>query len=130
MSGIHDHRGDGVQVSGRRQGDGGEDENEEWAKTFHTGAETPQKPRGRRAEFAAGFPEVRAVPRLAFGERSVIFSQRSRVTPEAHEGDDSDFEDEAAWLRAVASNDVFAYLADPAEDIYTIDDGQPFRDSV
>jgi hypothetical protein len=41
---------------------------------------------------------------------------------------DSDSED--GWLRAVASNDAFAFLADPAEDIYSAADGEPFRDAV
>jgi hypothetical protein len=37
---------------------------------------------------------------------------------------------EEAWLRAAASSDAFAFLADPAEDIYTTADGEPFRDAV
>lgn len=37
---------------------------------------------------------------------------------------------EEAWLRAAASSDAFAFLADPAEDIYTLDDGEPFREAV
>lgn len=36
---------------------------------------------------------------------------------------------EEAWLRAVSANDAFAFLADPAEDIYTLADGEPFRDA-
>ncbi len=32
---------------------------------------------------------------------------------------------EEAWLRAVAASDAFAFLADPAEDIYTSEDGEP-----
>lgn len=39
-------------------------------------------------------------------------------------------ESEAAWLRASAASDAFAFLADPAEDIYTLKDGEPFRDAV
>lgn len=35
---------------------------------------------------------------------------------------------EDEWLRAAATNASFASLSDPGEDIYTIDDGQPFRD--
>ena len=38
-------------------------------------------------------------------------------------------ESEDAWLRAAASSDAFAFLADPAEDIYTAADGEPFRDA-
>ena len=33
-------------------------------------------------------------------------------------------DDEAAWLRAIASNDAFADLADKAEDIYTAEDSE------
>ena len=39
-------------------------------------------------------------------------------------------ESEDAWLRAAVSSDAFAFLADPAEDIYTTTDGEPFRDAV
>ena len=39
-------------------------------------------------------------------------------------------EEEEAWLQAVASIDAFAFLVDPAEDIYTPEDGEPFRDAV
>ncbi len=35
---------------------------------------------------------------------------------------------ENEWLKAAASNPVFDFLKDPAEDIYTLDDGQPFND--
>jgi hypothetical protein len=42
----------------------------------------------------------------------------------------SDIESEEAWLRAAASSDAFAFLHDPAEDIYTLRDGEPFRDAV
>ena len=37
---------------------------------------------------------------------------------------------EAAWLSAASSSDALAFLADPAEDIYTVADGEPFRDAV
>jgi hypothetical protein len=33
---------------------------------------------------------------------------------------------EAAWLKAVAQSDAFAFLSDPAEDIYNSLDGNPF----
>lgn len=38
--------------------------------------------------------------------------------------------DEKEWLRAAANNPAFDFLKDPEEDIYTLDDGEPFRDSV
>jgi hypothetical protein len=46
------------------------------------------------------------------------------LLPSASEADSED-----AWLRAAASSDAFAFLADPAEDIYTTADGEPFRDA-
>jgi hypothetical protein len=33
--------------------------------------------------------------------------------------------DEQTWLRAIATNPSFAFLHDPAEDIYTLNDGNP-----
>ena len=42
----------------------------------------------------------------------------------------ADTDSEEVWLRAAASSDAFAFLADPAEDIYTVADGEPFRDAV
>jgi hypothetical protein len=42
----------------------------------------------------------------------------------------ADPDTEEAWLRAAASSDAFAFLADPAEDIYTAADGEPIRDAV
>ena len=41
-----------------------------------------------------------------------------------------DLDSEDSWLRAAASSEAFAFLADPAEDIYTPEDGEPFRDTV
>ncbi len=37
---------------------------------------------------------------------------------------------EDVWLRAAASSEAFAFLTDPAEDVYTASDGGPFRDAV
>ncbi len=37
---------------------------------------------------------------------------------------------EEAWLRAIASNDAFAFLADPAEDIYSPEDGEPLSHAL
>ena len=42
----------------------------------------------------------------------------------------SDTDSEEAWLQAVSSSEAFAFLADPAEDIYTLADGEPFRDAL
>jgi hypothetical protein len=41
--------------------------------------------------------------------------------------EDSDLA-EAEWLRAAAANPTFDFLKDPAEDIYSPTDGEPFRD--
>jgi hypothetical protein len=42
---------------------------------------------------------------------------------------ESDEPDEAEWLSAVARSPAFADLADPAEDVYTLEDGKPFVDA-
>lgn len=42
---------------------------------------------------------------------------------------DSDW-DETQWLRAAASNPVFADLGNPEEDIYSLADGKPFDDEA
>jgi len=36
--------------------------------------------------------------------------------------------DEDEWLRAAVGNPAFQDLADPAEDIYSLEDGEPFGD--
>ena len=41
-----------------------------------------------------------------------------------------DIDSEENWLRAASSGSAFSFLADPAEDIYTTADGEPFRDAV
>jgi hypothetical protein len=38
--------------------------------------------------------------------------------------------DESAWLQAAAHNPAFDDLNDPAEDIYSLDDGQPFHAEI
>lgn len=37
---------------------------------------------------------------------------------------------DAAWLQAASRNPAFTFLADPEEDIYSITDGQPFKDEA
>jgi hypothetical protein len=39
-------------------------------------------------------------------------------------------ESESSWLQATATSDAFEFLADPAEDIYTLSDGEPFRNAL
>jgi len=38
--------------------------------------------------------------------------------------------DEKEWLKAAAQNPAFAFLHDPAEDIYTLSDGKSFQDEA
>jgi hypothetical protein len=38
--------------------------------------------------------------------------------------------EESEWLQAAAHNPAFDFLNDPAEDIYSLVDGEPFRDQV
>jgi hypothetical protein len=38
---------------------------------------------------------------------------------------DEEASGEEGWLKAAASSDAFDFLADPAEDIYTLNDGTP-----
>ncbi len=35
---------------------------------------------------------------------------------------------ERAWLAAAGTSDAFAFLRDPAEDVYSLTDGTPFHD--
>ena len=42
----------------------------------------------------------------------------------------SEVDPEDIWLRAAVSSAAFAFLADPAEDIYAATDGEPFHDAV
>ncbi|MBI4703324.1 MAG: hypothetical protein HY744_19580 [Deltaproteobacteria bacterium] len=35
---------------------------------------------------------------------------------------------EAEWLRAAVANPAYAFLREPAEDVYSLADGRPFHD--
>ena len=37
---------------------------------------------------------------------------------------------ELEWLKGLARNPAFDFLEDPAEDIYSLSDGKPFRDEA
>jgi hypothetical protein len=37
---------------------------------------------------------------------------------------------EENWLRAAGTSEALSFLAEPAEDIYTVEDGEPFRDAL
>ena len=41
-----------------------------------------------------------------------------------------DADSEEMWLRVASSSEAFDFLRDPSEDIYTVADGEPFRDAV
>jgi len=42
---------------------------------------------------------------------------------------EADEPDERQWLAAAAANPAFDFLHEPAEDVYTLDDGSPFDDA-
>jgi hypothetical protein len=52
--------------------------------------------------------------------RVIVLSPITEITDEFSE---------IEWLKASLSNPVFEYLRDPEEDIYTIDDGNPFYEA-
>ena len=37
-------------------------------------------------------------------------------------------DDEKIWLQSISKNPAFDFLNDPAEDVYSIKDGEPFND--
>ena len=41
-----------------------------------------------------------------------------------------DGDPEREWLASAMSSDAFAFLADEAEDVYTVADGEPFHSAV
>ena len=43
---------------------------------------------------------------------------------------DDDEIDEVAWLKAASTSPAFAFLNDPEEDIYSAEDGEPFRAEI
>ncbi len=40
---------------------------------------------------------------------------------------DRDFDDEKIWMKAVSNNPDFDFLKDKEEDIYSVEDGEPFN---
>jgi hypothetical protein len=42
--------------------------------------------------------------------------------------DPSDQEEENIWMNSISTNPAFDFLIDPAEDIYSLKDGEPFND--
>jgi hypothetical protein len=45
-----------------------------------------------------------------------------------NEGTEPLDQEEQEWLEAAAANPAFSFLHDPAEDIYSPEDGRPFHD--
>ena len=68
---------------------------------------------------------LRPLRKLAMHE-----GQRIRIIVERGAKDGSSDADEAEreWLRAIARNPAFAFLNDPEEDVYTLEDGAPLDD--
>ena len=54
---------------------------------------------------------------------SVLNKQVKIVVLVEEEGDEFD---ETTWLQSLSVNPAFDFLKDDAEDIYTLEDGQPF----
>jgi len=42
--------------------------------------------------------------------------------------DSSEKDEEAIWIKAISNNPAFNFLKDTKEDVYTLDDGEPFND--
>ena len=59
-----------------------------------------------------------------------IYQDRRRRYEQAVVSPMDDEIDEISWLRAASRNPAFSFLADSEEDIYSIDEGQPFCCSI
>jgi hypothetical protein len=44
------------------------------------------------------------------------------------EEEQSESDDEKIWLDSISGNPAFDFLNDPTEDIYSLNDGEPFND--
>jgi hypothetical protein len=42
--------------------------------------------------------------------------------------DNTEQEEENLWMKSISLNPAFEYLNDPIEDIYSLNDGEPFND--
>jgi len=42
--------------------------------------------------------------------------------------DDTEQDEEKLWLKSISKNPAFSYLNDPAEEVYSLNDGEPFND--
>ena len=56
---------------------------------------------------------------------SLIVTVLSESVPPVKDGDS-----EREWLASAMASDAFAFLADEAEDIYTVADGEPFHNAM
>jgi hypothetical protein len=68
--------------------------------------------------------------RIVLDEPFDIPTDAALIVTVLPQGLEVEMESEEDWLKAAASNDTFAFLADPAEDIYSPEDGVPFRDAI
>jgi hypothetical protein len=74
-------------------------------------------------------PTIEQVKQLAFQlSPQDLFTLMTEIQTQlrgeiSHES--SDDIDEQTWLQAIASNPSFAFLHDPEEDIYILEDGKP-----
>ena len=63
------------------------------------------------------------------GKLPIMGPKRVRVIVLSPLTENADELNEMEWLKASLSNSAFAYLHDPEEDIYTINDGKPFYEA-
>ena len=42
--------------------------------------------------------------------------------------DKSDHKEEKLWMNSISNNPAFNFLNEPAEDVYSLNDGEPFND--
>jgi len=89
--------------------------------------------RVKRLDIIAFVPTVTL--QAHYDGRHIILDEPYDLPPNAHLivtllPSSSETDSEEAWLRAASSSDAFAFLADPAEDIYSVADGEPFRHEV
>lgn len=42
--------------------------------------------------------------------------------------DSNEEEEEKLWLNSISTNPAFGFLSEPVEDVYSLDDGEPFKD--
>lgn len=61
-------------------------------------------------------------PSAVVAEALRLYEQRLQEEIEGEEWEEQN------WLRLASHNPAFAFLHEPSEDIYTLEDGEPFHD--